>query len=183
MKTDQARVASKYAEAVLELAVAAGDAVAEAVHADLNAINIVVASTPDFTIVLNHPSISGDEKKKLLLQLFEGKAQELTVRLLNLLAEKRRLDLLDHIEHQYLELLKARKNILTATLTSAEPLADAAVAAIKAKLTEKTGKQLELEVKVDRSLIGGLVLRLGDEVIDGSLRGRLQVLERSLLSV
>jgi F-type H+-transporting ATPase subunit delta len=62
-------------------------------------------------------------------------------------------------------------------------LSDSAIADIKARLTEHLGKKLELEVKVDSSLIGGVVLRLGDQVIDGSLKGKLQSIERALLSV
>lgn len=183
MKTEQARVASRYAEAVIDLAYQAGDKVAESIAGDLKAVNEVVASTSDFTVILNHPAISSDEKKKLLLNLFEGKVNELTTRLLSLLCDKRRLELLTYIQGEYNDLLRARKNIATATLTSAEPLSDASVASIKTKLMEKLGKQLELDVSVDRSLIGGLVLRVGDQVLDGSLRGKLQVLERTLLSV
>jgi F-type H+-transporting ATPase subunit delta len=183
MKTEQARVASKYAEALIELAYQAGDKVAESIAGDLNAINEVVASTAEFTIVLNHPAIRSDEKKRLLLSLFEGKVNELTARLVSLLCDKRRLELLTHIGGEYVKLLRTRKNVASATLTSAEPLSDASVASIKTKLTEKLGKQLELDVSVDRSLIGGLMLRVGDQVLDGSLRGKLQVLERTLLSV
>lgn len=183
MKTEQARVASKYAEAVIELACQAGDKVAESIADDLKAVNAVVASTADFTIILNHPAIGSGEKKKLLLHLFEGEVNELTTRLLGLLCDKRRLELLPYIEGKYRDLLRVRKNIATATLTSAEPLSDASVASIKTKLMEKLGKQLELDVSVDSSLIGGLVLRVGDQVLDGSLRGKLQVLERTLLSV
>lgn len=165
------------------MAFAADDKVAENILNDLKLINAVIAETPDFTIVLNHPSVKGEDKKQLLVGLFEGKVEELTVRLLGLLADKRRLDLLSHIEHEYLALLMARKSIVSASLTSAEPLADAAVSSIKAKLIEELGKQLELNVKVDQSLIGGLILRVGDQVLDGSLKGKLQVLERSLLTV
>ncbi len=183
MKMELSKIASRYAGAALDLAVAQGGDAADALAADLEAINSVIRGVPDFSIVLSHPSIGVAEKKRLLLGLFQGRAQELTIRLLSLLADKRRLDLLGSIEQEYLALLRARKNILTAYLTSAQPLSDATVADIKAKLTGKFGKQLELAVEVDQSLIGGLTLRVGDEVIDGSLKGRLAVLERSLLSV
>jgi F-type H+-transporting ATPase subunit delta len=183
MKTEQSRVASRYAEAVIELALAAGEKAAESVAADLKVINEVIASAEDFTIILNHPSISSSDKKALLTRLFEGKVQELAMRLLNLLADKRRLELLSSIEHEYRELLRTRQNIMTASLTSAEPLTDAAVASIREKLVAKLGKKLEIDVKVDKSLIGGLVLRVGDQVVDGSLKGKLHVLERALLSV
>lgn len=183
MKSDQARVASKYAEAVIDLAFATGGDAPQIIGQDLSAINKVVADTPDFTVVLNHPSINSDRKKELLLSLFGAKVHYLTSRLLGLLADKRRLDLLAAIENEYFALLRARQNIVTAHLVSAEPLLDVTVSQIKEKLAAKLGKRLEIDVKLDPSLLGGLVLRVGDQVLDGSLKGKLQVLERALLSV
>ncbi|MBA3992408.1 MAG: ATP synthase F1 subunit delta, partial [Cyanobacteria bacterium DS2.3.42] len=72
---------------------------------------------------------------------------------------------------------------VSASLVSSEKLSDEAVANIKARLTEHLGKRLELEVKVDPSLIGGVVLRLGDQVIDGSLKGQLKAIEKALMAV
>ena len=99
------------------------------------------------------------------------------------MADKRRLELLPFIESSYRSLLNAKKNILAATLSCSEPLADSSVANIKAQLTEHLGKKLELEVKVDPSLIGGVVLKIGDQVIDGSLKGKLKSIEKALISV
>ena len=87
------------------------------------------------------------------------------------------------IESRLKALLNLKQNIVTARLTSAAALSDADVNQIKKKLAEGLGKKLELDVKVDESLIGGAVLRLGDQVIDGSVKGRLQALERVFASV
>lgn len=65
-----------------------------------------------------------------------------------------------------------------AVLTCAQKLNDSQIQDIKARLTEHLGKKLELDVEVDPSLIGGMILRLGDQVIDGSLKGKLQVVEK-----
>jgi len=183
MKTEMATLASQYAQAVMDLSIKSGASVEESVLTDLAAVNKVVSDVPDFAVVLKHPSIPSSDKKALLLKLFQGKVGELTLRLLNLLADKRRLSLLPYIESEYRELLKSRKSILSASLVSAEPLSDATVSQIKTKLAKQLGKTLELDVKVDKSLIAGVVLRIGDQVVDGSLKGKLQVLERSLLSV
>ncbi|HEY9712023.1 MAG TPA: ATP synthase F1 subunit delta [Chroococcales cyanobacterium] len=183
MKTELATIATPYAEALLDLAVKAGDAEADRVLADLATVNNEIKATPDLGLILNHPSIKTEEKRKIILQLFSSKLKELTLRVLELLLDKRRLNLLPYIESQYKQLLNARKKIVGASLVCAEPLGDSAVANIKARLTEHLGKKLELEVKVDPSLIGGVILRLGDHVIDGSLKGKLANLERSLMSV
>jgi len=183
MSTELGSIAAQWAEALIELAAGSPGATDEKVLADLEAINKAVASTPDFSVILDHPSIAGTEKKQLLIKAFEKSVEDLTLRLLQLLADRRRLKLLPYIETTYRQLLNERKNITTASVTSADPLSDKAVAEIKTKLIKQLGKQVELAVKVDRSLIGGIVLRVGDQVIDGSLKGKLEALERSLLSV
>lgn len=183
MRTELRGVAAQYAEAVLELAVNEGGDTDEAVLRDLKLINEVVSADKDLETVLQHPSVSEQEKMELLRNLFAKSAKELTMRLLDLLAEKRRLEILPVLETEYKAKLNQRKNIVSASLTSSEPLSDEAIANIKARLVEHLGKRLELEVKVDKSLIGGVVLRLGDQVIDGSLKGKLKSIEKALLAV
>jgi F-type H+-transporting ATPase subunit delta len=181
MNTELQAIASRYSEAMLELAISAKQE--DKVFEELKLITAVIGSDPEMTIVINHPAIDAGEKKSFLSDLFKGKISELSANLIGLLADKRRLDLIPFIESSYRELLNERKNIVSATLSCSERLADSAVANIKAQLTEHLGKTLELEVQVDSSLIGGVVLRMGDQVIDGSLKGQLKALEKSLLSV
>lgn len=183
MRTELAKTAAQYAQALTDLAVTAGGDTPERVLSDLEAINAVVSSTPDFNTVLSHPSVSSAEKKQLLVSTFEKVVDDLTLRFLQVLADRRRVNLLPYIESSYRDLLNARKNIAAASLTSADKLPEAAIEEIKARLAKRLGKQIELAVKVDPTLIGGVVLRVGDEVIDGSLKGRLEALEASLLSV
>lgn len=183
MKTALASLASQYAEAVIDLAAASGGGIAERILSDLSTINQVVASTPDFSIVLDHPSVPGPEKKRLLMSAFQKVIDDLSWRLLQLLADRRRLALLPYIETSYGDLLKARKNLAVASLVSADPLPEATIDELKARLTAQLGKQIELNVKVDPTLIGGMILRVGDRVTDGSLKGRLEALSKSLLSV
>jgi F-type H+-transporting ATPase subunit delta len=181
MNTELQGIASSYAEAVLDLATKASQE--ETVLSELKLINAVLQSDKDTAVIINHPAIRADEKKRFLSSLFQSKVSPLTDNLLNLLADKRRLDLLPFIESGFTALLNKRKNILAATLSCSEALPDSQVANIKAQLTEHLGKKLELEVKVDSSLLGGLVLKIGDQVIDGSLKGRLKSLEKALTSV
>lgn len=181
MNTELQGIASAYAEAVIQLA--AQSQQEDLVATDLKLINDVFKSDRDMTVVINHPAIQAAQKKEMLNKVFSGKISVLSDNLLNLLADKRRLDLLPFIESGYRTLLNKRKNVVSASLVCSEPLADGNVANIKAQLTEHLGKRLELDVKVDPSLIGGVVLRLGDQVIDGSLSGRLRAIEAALLAV
>jgi F-type H+-transporting ATPase subunit delta len=183
MKGELAAVAAQYAEAVLELAEGAGKGTDETVYNDLKLINAVIDQTPDVVVVLNHPGIDGEQKAQLLQKTFSGKIHEVTQRLVRLLSERRRLDVMKPLEEKYAELLRARKNIVSARLSSSKELSQSEIADIKARLTEHLGKKLELEVQVDKSLLGGVVLRLGDQVIDGSLKGKLAVIEKELTAV
>lgn len=186
MKGELAAVASQYAEAALELAEQGnkGDlSGADKVLADLKAINEVIALTPDLGTVLSHPAVEADKKRDLLVKTFQGRISDLTERLLKLLADRRRLDILKALEEKFAQLLRQRKNVVSARLLSSKELSNSEIADIKARLTEHLGKKLELEVEVDRSLLGGVVLRLGDQVIDGSLKGRLSAIEKELMSV
>lgn len=183
MKTELEGVAAQYAEAVLDLATKTGGNTDEAVLIDVATINQLVANSTDLELVIKHPTINAQEKAQILEQLFGGRFQEITLRLLHLLSDKRRLEILPELEGQYRKLMNFRKNLVNASLVSSEPLGDDAIANIKARLAEHLGKKLELEVKVDRSLIGGAVLRVGDQVIDGSLRGKLKAIEKQLLAV
>ena len=184
MKTELATVANQYARAILELAFKqGGEPLADKVSDELCAINKVIHNTPDMEMVLQHPAIESKKKRQLLVGAFETIVSDLAMRVLELLLDKRRLNLLPQIETGYHELLNAKKNIVSASLICADKLDESSIANIKARLTEHLGKRLELDVKVDPSLIGGVVLRLGDQVIDGSIKGKLQSLERVLMSV
>ena len=183
MRTELRGVAAQYAEAALDLASAAGGDTADAVGRDLLLINQLIEQDRQFATVLELPSVNAEEKKELLKTVLKGKVNDLTLHLLDLLADKRRLEVLAPLEQEYREMLNKKNNLVSASLVSSEKLSDQAVANIKARLTEHLGKRLELDVQVDPSLIGGVVLRLGDQVIDGSLKGQLKAIEKALMAV
>jgi F-type H+-transporting ATPase subunit delta len=183
MKAEANSVAAQYAEAVLDIVLKTGTDAADLVLNDLKTINKTLTANPELGLVIGHPAVPTEEKRKIIVELFKTKIQEITLRLVELLLDKRRIYILPAIESEYHKYLNVRKNIVNASLISADKLSDSAVANIKARLTEHLGSSLELEVKVDPSLLGGVVLRLGDQVIDGSLKGKLQNLERLLTSV
>lgn len=183
MKVEQSGVACQYAQAFLELAEKEGSGAEQKVLTEIEMVSQVLSENQDLALVLSHPSVGPLEKKELLVRLFKAKVSDLTMRLLELLNDKRRLEIVPALVEQYKELLRQKQNIAVASLTCSEQLSQDAIANIKARLTEHLGKKLELEVKVDPSLLGGVVLRLGDQEIDGSLRGRLKAIERTLLSV
>lgn len=181
MSTGNSAIAAHYAESVMQLAIDAG--ADKAVLEDLKSVTQVVSQTPDFRVVLQHPGVPPQEKKQLVISIFGGKVHDLTLRLLELLADKRRLVLIPNIEEEYLKLWRQKQNIVAGTLVYAERPEPKVIEDIKNKLQQKLGKTLELTESEDKNLIGGFVLKMGDQVIDGSLKGRLQAIEKALLSV
>ena len=180
MKSELSQAAYQYAVAVFEIAT--DQTIADVVLSDLENINKTLESITDFKTVLNHPSIPALNKKKLLVEQFKDQVQELTLRLIEMLVDRRRVELLTYIESQYRERLTKSKGIVRATLVSAQAISTAQADTVKMTLVAKLGKTLELEVKVDPSLIAGMRLAIGDQILDGSVKTKLENLERSLLS-
>jgi len=185
VKSERDLVSQRYAQALIELIFAnqISPALPDNIAADLNTINNTIAGSPELRLVLNHPAYSPGKKKSLLQNIFMGQVQEVTLCLLDLLVNRRRLDVLPAIERQYRLLLNEKRNIVTAQLVSSEPLSENSLADIKARLNEYLGKKLHLDMAIDPNLIAGYILRIKDQVIDGSLKGRLAGIEKSLLSV
>lgn len=173
--------ARQYAEAIMQLS--AESSADKTVLTDLRAVREVIESNPEFGIVLKHPGIAPAEKKQLIISTFGGKVNELTLRLLELLTDRRRLNLLSHIAVQYEKIWREKQNIVDGTLFYAEKPEPRVIDEIKARLNKQLVKTVELSEKEDKSLLGGYVLRVGDQIIDGSLKGRLQEIEKQLLSV
>lgn len=180
MKSDEKGSAVQYATALLQLTEASGEA--EEVFKNLASVCKAFEEDPEITVLFKHPAISAPQKKKFLDEFGNG-MDKLSLRLLHILCERRKMNLLPLIVAEFKQLLLAKHNIMQGTLYTAETIDDGAVDKIKERLRNKLGKRVDLTVQVDKSLIGGYVLRIGDQVIDGSLKGRLQSIEKALLSV
>ena len=124
MKTENSTVASHYAEALLQLAFEVDGRLADTVMTDLTTASDALKSSPELVLVLEHPSIPTEEKRKIIVDLFGKRCQDLTVRLFELLLDKRRISLIPAIEQQYHQLLNGRKNIVSASLVCADKLGD-----------------------------------------------------------
>lgn len=181
MTANHSVIAEHYADAVMQLA--ANTSADKEVLENLRAVNQVITAAPDFAVLLKHPAVDAINKKNLIKKVFAGRIHELTLRLLELLADRRRLELLGAIEHEYENLWRHRHNVVAGTLYYADKPDSRMTAQVKDLIQQKLGKTVELTEMEDKSLIGGYVLRLADQVIDGSLKGRLQAIEKQLLSV
>ena len=170
------RAARRYAEAVFGLA--GGDNSYDAWAADLDRLAALL-EVPLVAKALTRPAVPASQK----LAVIETEVPNLrsqTRNLLALLLHRDRLELLPDIASAFHELLNRARGIATAHVTTAVPLDDAARGQLGARLSRYVGQRVEMETTVDPDIIGGVVVRIGDLLLDGSVRGRLEALRRRL---
>jgi F-type H+-transporting ATPase subunit delta len=167
-----------YAEALLN---ASGDQ-ANAVLEELEAIRSdVLQAHPRFAAILGSPSVSNDEKDRILTDTFEGKALPTVVNFLRVLNRHGRLGMLPSVTLQARATLDRRQNRKPVTVRSAVPLDEGQKAEVLARLASMTQATPVLTLEVDPSLIGGLVVQVGDDVYDASVRSRLERIRGRLI--
>ena len=167
-----------YAEALLG---AAGDQ-AETVVIELEAIRAqILDEHPKFSAILASPSVSIEAKDRILTETLEGKALDPVVRFLRVLNRHGRLGILPSIIQQARTTLDRRLNRKAVTVRSATPLDEAQQASLRDRLASMIHASPTITLEVDPSLIGGLVVQVGDAVYDASVRNRLERLRGRLI--
>ena len=136
---------------------------------------------PDARRVMENPTMAGERRNKFIGDI--GSTMGFEKRVINfvgILVDKGRLDLLDGIIDAYRKSLDDRRGIVRAVVRAARPLDASQQKELAAKLAERTGKQVRMEVAVDASLIGGVVAQVGSTIYDGSVRTQLQAFKSRL---
>ncbi len=170
-------IARPYAEAAFRLADAQGKLADWSVAlANLAA----VASDARVRAAIGDPSLSAAKVAGLFISILAGKLTGETENFVRVLAENGRLDVLAEIRAQYEVLKNEREGVVEAEVTTAFELDPAQVADLVSRLEKKTGRKVKARVSVDKALIGGVKVVIGDKVIDGSARAQLAALEAAL---
>jgi F-type H+-transporting ATPase subunit delta len=172
-------VALRYARALFEVAKKA-DAI-DRIESDLGLIGHSLETMPRLAEALAHPLVPGERKKRIIAGVFSAAIDPVTLDFVCLLIDKRRSDVLAQMEGEYVNLANEYRGVTPALVTSAVPLSADERTALHAKLEVFTGKKVELTMEEDSTLIGGIMVRIGDTVIDGSVRGDLARLKDRLL--
>jgi len=174
------RLSSKrYAQAAFELAVEEGEL--ESWQESLKRIADITTSE-ELMVLLETPKLSFNAKKGLLEERLE-EVNPVALNLACLLASKGRLRFADDISQQYDRLLDAYRGIEHAEVIVATPLDDEGKERLSDQLGEMTGRKVIIEAQVDPSIVGGVKARIGDTLIDGSIRNKLEALRKSLVGV
>ena len=171
------RAAIRYAKAILDTAHDKG--VATEVNNDMLSIASTIGGNAELTEFIASPTTSVDVKNSALLEVFSG-ISEVTKSLFRLLFENKRFEILGAIASEYNKLFEEMNGMETATVTTAIPMDEATEAKVLSKILEFSNKKIVIENIVDPSIIGGFVLRIGDQQYNASLANRLQVLKREL---
>jgi F-type H+-transporting ATPase subunit delta len=170
-------VARPYAKAVFELA-REGDSMAA--WSELLTVAAEVAKDPGFNVLLGSPLVEDQQLADLVIEVCGERADQLGRNLIRVLAENDRLAYLPEIDLEFERLRAEAERIVDVQVTSSIELGEAQQQKIAAAMGERLGKNVRLHCEIDESLLGGAVVRAGDLVIDGSLRGRLERLAGAL---
>ena len=175
-------VSTTYGEALFELAVEEGRE--EEFLREVAQLKSLLDENPDFGKLMNHPKILKEEKLKVLEEVFGGRISKELLGFLHLVVSKDRYGDIDAILDFFISEVKKLKGIGIAYVTTAADLNEAKKKEIEAKLLATTSFQkMEMHYQVDEDLIGGMVIRIGDRVVDSSVRTKLFELQRELLKV
>jgi len=172
---NQNRAAIRYAKATLDFAVE--KKAAEAVEKDMREIAATISGSEELQHLLESPIIKSEVKKNSLLEIFKD-TSEITKGLLQTLLSNKRIAMLQEVAFKYIILHEKLKGEEVAYVTTAVPLTSDLEKQILDTVTKATGNTVTLENKIDESIIGGFVLRVGDTQYDASIANKLNGLKR-----
>lgn len=172
------RVALRYASALLESSLQAN--ILDDVRKDVDLLRTALGASRELVNVLKSPIIRHEQKKQALTNIFSAKIAPLTMNFLLLLLEKRREGELPTIVAAFNDLYNQHKGIIEVQVSSAIELDEAQKNAIIDKVKQYTGKNVLPSYNLDKSLIGGFSVRMGDTVLDGTVKHQLENLKKAL---
>jgi F-type H+-transporting ATPase subunit delta len=175
-------VAERYASALFELA--RDESAIDRIEGDLQSVRAMLDATPDLRRMVESPVFSAEDQERAIGAVADSAGiKGLTGNFLRLIARKRRLFALPGMIRVFRELAAKNRGEVTADVTSAHPLSDEQMQALRAALKAKLGKDVTLNTRTNPALLGGLVVKVGSRMIDSSLRTRLMNVKTQLKEV
>ncbi|TCO78799.1 F0F1 ATP synthase subunit delta [Marinisporobacter balticus] len=138
---------------------------------------------PEFYRFYITPQISKEEKKQVLQELFKSHLSIEVLNFLKIILDKRRTHDLKRIVNKYVQFVNDHNNIVEGIITTVIPLENKNKEHLENKLSNMTGKKIQLKNEIDPSIIGGILVRIGDKVIDGTIQSRLNELQKDLAQI
>ena len=175
-------VSKTYGDALFELALEKNQM--DSMLEEVKAVSSVLKENEDLTKLMNHPKVVKEEKIEIIENIFKGRVSMELVGLMRLIVEKGHFNEMDSVFVYFVERVKEYKNIGTAYVTSAVELKEEQKAAIMKRLLDTTKYvEFEMHFEVAASLIGGMIIRIGDRVVDSSIKNKLNDLTQELMKI
>jgi F-type H+-transporting ATPase subunit delta len=172
-------VAKRYALALFELAKDHNQL--ESIEEELRVVKQVFAETAELKLILSSPKLSINKKKEIVKEAFSGSSLYV-LHTLMLLIDRGRISEVQDVAGAFIEMANDARGVAEATVYSVRPLTNAEKEEVSSSFAKQVGKKsLLIENKIDPELLGGLRVRIGNRIFDGSLRGKLNRLERNLI--
>lgn len=170
------QVGNRYAEAIYEIADST-EKIKE-VYEVLNSLMELYKNDNEFKTFITHPLIDIDEKKKILKEIYKDEADDI-LDIVFYILDKKRVSFIKNIVAEYLKIYYLKHQIIDVEAIFAVEPTQAQKEKLVTNLEKKTGKKVKLAIKIDRSIIGGGIIRIGDTVMDGSIRKELEALRKN----
>ncbi len=174
-------IAMGYAQALFEVADENG--VADEVEKDLESITGLLRTNKKFRDILYHPSIIKDAKKDIINKTIGPQCSKWVKNLLFILIDKRRERILDSLADMFKEVVGQVRGVTHIKVQTAFPLTDSRLSRLKENLEKLAKKKVELETEINKDIIGGMVIRIGNKIIDGSVINHLKNLKKNLSKI
>ncbi|HHX50398.1 MAG TPA: ATP synthase F1 subunit delta [Clostridia bacterium] len=171
-------VARRYAEAFFALSLEQG--LLEQVTGDLELLRKTLEDNRELTLLVDNQRIPGDQKYRVLLELFEKRMENLTLNFLGVIFSKRREYYLKQIIAEFFQKADQHQGIMEVEIRTAVELGTETAQLLQLRLARSTGKKLRLKFQVQPELLGGALIKMGDKVIDGSVATKLKRLQQKL---
>lgn len=172
-------IANRYANALMEFAIE--KELLEKVSADVDLIYNTLKASRELQVLLTSPVLKQDKKLGILEDIFSNKISGEVLTFLHFIIKKNREDVLFQMMKQYLELRDQKLGIINAEVTSSLELIDEHKEKLRMKLEDYTRKKVKISFSLDNKLIGGFVVRIGDTVLDASIKHQLELLKEQFL--
>lgn len=175
-------VSQTYGEALVELAYE--EDIASSMLEEIQSVREIIKDNPEFVKLMLHPGIAKQEKLQVVDKVFKDKVSDQLTGLIRIIVENERFKDIDSVFQYYIDKVKESQGIGVVYVTTPLELDDKEKSNIVARLLETTDyKSLEMNYAIDKSLIGGMIVQIGDRYVDSSIRNRLDDLTKELLQI
>ncbi|HSA07393.1 MAG TPA: ATP synthase F1 subunit delta [Candidatus Gastranaerophilales bacterium] len=171
-------IADKYAIAMFELAETHD--LLDNINSDLFLVKNIISTSNDLRNFIDHPLINSADKKDALEKIFAESVSLYSLNLIRLLTDRNRLFILPFIADYYQKILYKKRNMDIAQVITAIPVDENVLVRTREKLENLFKKRIKIESMVDKDLIAGMIIKIGDKIIDGSIKTKLENMKKQL---